>query len=296
MSKYQDILNASEPKVIFLKCDRHVIEDADYRAMEGLNQSYLKKVYTHGVPHAENQRLNPMEKTPALVMGSLFHTLVLEEDQFNNRYAVLPDLDRRTKEGKLLYAEFEAASGGKDLIKEAELATAMRMRDSAAPLMYEGVRPDRTNAMNEVSYSGILEVEYKWKGEDERIELPFKIRCDMVVVLKEDERNIIEIRDIKSLASLSDNDVIGSAKSHLWSMQCAFYRDVVYKHDYLNSRFVYVATEKEAPNMSRRYVCSEEMYQRGRAQYKQALVKYAQWLKAGKPSTADYVGESILNA
>lgn len=296
MSKYQDILNASEPKVIFLKCDRHVIEDADYRAMEGLNQSYLKKVYTHGVPHAENQRLNPMEKTPALVMGSLFHTLVLEEDQFNNRYAVLPDLDRRTKEGKLLYAEFEAASGGKDLIKEAELATAMRMRDSAAPLMYEGVRPDRTNAMNEVSYSGILEVEYKWKGEDERIELPFKIRCDMVVVLKEDEKNIIEIRDIKSLASLSDNDVIGSAKSHLWSMQCAFYRDVVYKHDVLNSRFVYVATEKEAPNMSRRYVCSEEMYQRGRAQYKQALVKYAQWLKAGKPSTADYVGESILNA
>jgi exodeoxyribonuclease VIII len=296
MSKYQDILNASEPKVIFLKCDRHVIEDADYRAMEGLNQSYLKKVYTHGVPHAENQRLNPMEKTPALVMGSLFHTLVLEEDQFNNRYAVLPDLDRRTKEGKLLYAEFEAASGGKDLIKEADLNTAMRMRDSAAPLMYEGVRPDRTNAMNEVSYSGILEVEYKWKGEDERIELPFKIRCDMVVVLKEDEKNIIEIRDIKSLASLSDNDVIGSAKSHLWSMQCAFYRDVVYKHDYLNSRFVYVATEKEAPNMSRRYVCSEEMYQRGRAQYKQALVKYAQWLKAGKPSTADYVGESILNA
>lgn len=296
MSKYQDILNASDPKVIFLKCDRHVIEDADYRAMEGLNQSYLKKVYTHGVPHAENQRLNPMEKTPALVMGSLFHTLVLEEDQFNNRYAVLPDLDRRTKEGKLLYAEFEAASGGKDLIKEAELATAMRMRDSAAPLMYEGVRPDRTNAMNEVSYSGILEVEYKWKGEDERIELPFKIRCDMVVMLKEDEKNIIEIRDIKSLASLSDNDVIGSAKSHLWSMQCAFYRDVVYKHDVLNSRFVYVATEKEAPNMSRRYVCSEEMYQRGRAQYKQALVKYAQWLKAGKPSTADYVGESILNA
>lgn len=296
MSKYQDILNASEPKVIFLKCDRHVIEDADYRAMEGLNQSYLKKVYTHGVPHAENQRLNPMEKTPALVMGSLFHTLVLEEDQFENRYAVLPDLDRRTKEGKLLFAEFEAASGGKDLIKEAELATAMRMRDSAAPLMYEGVRPDRTNAMNEVSYSGILEVEYKWKGEDERIELPFKIRCDMVVVLKEDEKNIIEIRDIKSLASLSDNDVIGSAKSHLWSMQCAFYRDVVYKHDVLNSRFVYVATEKEAPNMSRRYVCSEEMYQRGRAQYKQALVKYAQWLKAGKPSTADYVGESILNA
>lgn len=296
MSKYQDILNASDPKVIFLKCDRHVIEDADYRAMEGLNQSYLKKVYTHGVPHAENQRLNPMEKTPALVMGSLFHTLVLEEDQFENRYAVLPDLDRRTKEGKLLYAEFEAASGGKDLIKEAELATAMRMRDSAAPLMYEGVRPDRTNAMNEVSYSGILEVEYKWKGEDERIELPFKIRCDMVVVLKEDEKNIIEIRDIKSLASLSDNDVIGSAKSHLWSMQCAFYRDVVYRHDVLNSRFVYVATEKEAPNMSRRYVCSEEMYQRGRAQYKQALVKYAQWLKAGKPSTADYVGESILNA
>lgn len=296
MINYQDILTASDPKVVFLKCERHVIEDADYRAMEGLNQSYLKKVYTHGVPHAENQRLNPMEKTPALVMGSLFHTLVLEEDQFSSRYAVLPDIDRRTKEGKILFAEFEAQAGGKDLIKESDLATALRMRDSAIPLMYDGIRPDRTNALNEISYSGLLEVEYKWNGEDERIELPFKIRCDMVAMVDEGNKKVIEIRDIKSLASLSDNDVIGSAKSHHWAMQCAFYRDVVFKHEPKPSKFVYVATEKEAPNMSRRYVCSEEMYQRGRAQYKHALVKYAQWLKAGRPSTADYVGESILNA
>jgi exodeoxyribonuclease VIII len=296
MTKYQDILNASEPKVLFLKCERHHIEDADYRAMVGLNQSYLKKVYTHGVIHAENQRLNPMEKTPALVMGSLFHTLVLEENEFSGRYAVLPDIDRRTKEGKAIYAEFEAEAGGKDLIKESDLSMAMRMRNSAVPLMYDGIRPDKTNAMNEVSYSGLLEVEYKWNGEDERLELPFKIRCDMVALITEDERKVIEIRDIKSLASLSDSDVVGSAKSHNWAIQCAFYRDVVFAHEPKASKFVYVATEKDAPNQSRRYVCSEEMYQRGRAQYKQALVKYAQWLKAGKPSTADYVGESILNA
>ena len=110
MIKYQDTLSASEPKVLFMKCDKHVIEDADYRSMSGLNQSYLKKVYTHGVIHAENQRLNPMEKTPALVMGSLFHTLVLEENEFTARYAVLPDIDRRTKEGKIIYSEFEQAS------------------------------------------------------------------------------------------------------------------------------------------------------------------------------------------
>jgi hypothetical protein len=98
------------------------------------------------------------------------------------------------------------------------------------------------------------------------------------------------------LASLSDNDVVGSAKSHQWSIQCAFYRDVVFAHEPKPSKFVYVATEKEAPNMSRRFVCSEEMYQRGRAQYKQAFVKYHQWIIAGRPSNADYVGESILNA
>ena len=296
MIKYQDTLSASEPKVLFLKCDKHVIEDADYRSMSGLNQSYLKKVYTHGVIHAENQRLNPMEKTPALVMGSLFHTLVLEENEFTARYAVLPDIDRRTKEGKIIYSEFEQASGGRDLIKEADLSMAMRMRNSAVPLMYDGIKPDRSNAMNEISYSGILELEYKWDGADERIEFPFKIRCDMVAKVQEDGKDVIEIRDIKSLASLSDNDVVGSAKSHNWAIQCAFYRDIVFKHEPLPSKFVYVATEKDAPNQSRRYVCSEEMYQRGRAQYKQALVKYAQWLKAGKPSTADYVGESILNA
>ena len=296
MINYNELLSKSDPKVSFLKCERHVTEDGDYRAMEGINQSYLKKVYTHGVIHAENQRLNPMDKTPALVMGSLFHTLVLEEDQFSARYVVLPDIDRRTKEGKQVYAEFEAACGGRDLIKEADLNIAMRMRDSAVPLMYHGIRPDKTNALNEITYAGILELEYKWDGEDVRCEFPFKIRCDMVALVDEGNDKVIEIRDIKSMASLSDNDVIGSAKSHQWSIQCAFYRDVVFAHEPKPSKFVYVATEKEAPNMSRRFVCSEEMYQRGRAQYKHAFVKYHQWLKAGKPSTADYVGESILNA
>jgi exodeoxyribonuclease VIII len=133
MIKYHDILNAAEPKVLFLKCVKHVIEDADYRSMSGLNQSYLKKVYTHGVIHAENQRLNPMEKTPALVMGSLFHTLVLEENEFTARYAVLPDIDRRTKEGKIIYSEFEQASGGRDLVKEADVSMAMRMRSPTSP-------------------------------------------------------------------------------------------------------------------------------------------------------------------
>ena len=46
---------------------------------------------------------HPEEPTPTLLFGQVFHKLVLEPDTFGEEFAVCPDADRRTREGKQIY-------------------------------------------------------------------------------------------------------------------------------------------------------------------------------------------------
>ena len=50
------------------------------------------------------------EATPAMKLGTAWHTAVFEAAEFDRRYTVIPEgLDKRTKEGKALWAEIEAS-------------------------------------------------------------------------------------------------------------------------------------------------------------------------------------------
>lgn len=49
---------------------------------------------------------NPKEQTLAMLLGSVFHKLVLEPETFTAEYAVCPAVDRRTKAGKEAYQAF----------------------------------------------------------------------------------------------------------------------------------------------------------------------------------------------
>ena len=68
------------------------------------------------------------ETTEAFRIGSAAHCAVLEPDQFWQRYALRPDgIDRRTKDGKAAFAEFEAANVGKTVITQDEAGAVQEM-------------------------------------------------------------------------------------------------------------------------------------------------------------------------
>lgn len=71
---------------------------------------------------------HPEPPTTALIFGQLFHTLVLQPELVEEQYAVMPNVDRRTKEGKAIYAEFEQTAAEKTVVTADmwEQATAMR--------------------------------------------------------------------------------------------------------------------------------------------------------------------------
>ena len=71
-------------------------------------QMYYRRYISQTVPAPE--------ATLANKIGSALHCAVLEQDQFGWRYITKPDIDRRTKEGKIAFAAFEAENVGKIVI------------------------------------------------------------------------------------------------------------------------------------------------------------------------------------
>lgn len=68
------------------------------------------------------------ETTEAFRIGSAAHCAVLEPNEFYARYAMRPEgIDRRTKDGKAAFAQFEAENVGKVIIGSDELGDVREM-------------------------------------------------------------------------------------------------------------------------------------------------------------------------
>jgi hypothetical protein len=83
--------------------------------------------------------------TPAMIMGQAFHCLLLDgEEMFNNEFAVAPVVDRRTKAGKEIWADFilehpdKAIIDAEDRDKLYNMGNAVIRHPFAVKLLAEG--------------------------------------------------------------------------------------------------------------------------------------------------------------
>lgn len=79
------------------------MENADYHAHPAISKSHLDLIARsplhYWARYIDPNRV-PTEPTDAMRLGTAVHTLTLEADQFEARYAVAPAVDRRYKAGK----------------------------------------------------------------------------------------------------------------------------------------------------------------------------------------------------
>jgi len=67
------------------------------------------------------------ESTPSMILGSVFHSLLLEPSKFDSEFIVSPKIDRRTNKGKEEYELFLQNSHGKTLVTQDQYDHAQRM-------------------------------------------------------------------------------------------------------------------------------------------------------------------------
>lgn len=105
------------------------ISNKEYRKREGISASDLKKM-TQSMAHWKYYHDNPEDSdSPALLFGRASHKMILEPYDFDNEFAVIPNCDRRTKEGKEKYNAFLLESEGKDVITQDTYDQLLAMRD-----------------------------------------------------------------------------------------------------------------------------------------------------------------------
>jgi exodeoxyribonuclease VIII len=71
------------------------------------------------------------EPSKEMNFGSMVHALLMYPGVFNETFAVCPDIDRRTKEGKQAWESFQSSAEGKLVVSESDMSEANSIVDMA---------------------------------------------------------------------------------------------------------------------------------------------------------------------
>ncbi len=208
---------------------------------------------------------HPQPKTESMIFGSAFHKLVLEPRYFFREFAILPPCDRRTKEGKEIYANAVAKAKRKTIITNEiyETALAMSKKISSDPLASVLLR----NGTAELSYYTV----------DELTGMKWKARPDMTRMLK----NGGVIVDLKSCQKADTESFTRQAISLGYDLQAAMYKDAVEKETGVHHDFVFIAIEKEPPYLINILQADEFMIRRGQEKFREYMGIYSECSKTG---------------
>ncbi len=91
----------------------------DYERIDAPSFSRLKHL-RRSPAHARHALLHPEPPTAAQELGQAVHLAVLERHRFEDEYHPAPICDRRTKEGKAIWAETELKAQGRTILRADE--------------------------------------------------------------------------------------------------------------------------------------------------------------------------------
>ena len=181
-------------------------------------------------------------------IGSGVHELILEPELFKTNYIVAPKIDKRTKEGKAQFNEFQASAQGKTILFEDEMEMIIKMAENA-------LKNETLTELMRDSYR-----ELSCYTTDEKTGLKLRMRPDSIAKSKS------TIVDVKSCLDSSLKRFKGDVYNYGYSISAAFYMDFIGRENY-----VFAAIEKQAPYQIALYSLCDEMIEYGRQQYRIGL-------------------------
>lgn len=232
------------------------ISNKEYRNREGISSTELKRI-SRSPAHYKHFKENPMEDTPALLIGRAAHKYVLETYDFYNEFAVAPVCDRRTKEGKEIWNKFVADSEGKDVITQEQLEQIDAMRTAAYATPF-------------VSKLLSGEKELSFWGKDEDTGLVTKCRPDCLTEWN-GKHILIDYKtaqDVENMKFYRDSIKFG------YDLQLSYYLDILKQNTGKDYMVVIIAQEKTAPYVTNVFQLSNDYLENGREVYKEMLKIY----------------------
>lgn len=203
--------------------------EREYRQMDGISRSELWRLRESPEKFRWYQE-NPEPATPAFLFGAAVHKLLLEPDTFSDEFAVSPECDRRTKDGREAYNAFLADSDGKSVITLADYEKAVEMAHKALETPFVVKLLD-----------GEHEKPFFWV--DDLTAESCKCRVDCITTVK----GRLLIVDYKTTADASTDGFMRSAVNYGYDFQAGMYCEGVEKITGQKPLFVFIAQEKTQP-------------------------------------------------
>lgn len=229
------------------------ISHNEYHSIEAVSNSYLSKI--EKCPAAAKI---PQEETPAMVFGRAFHSLILEGvETFNKEYAVSAPVDKRTKEGKAYWAQFQSDNEGKTIVAQDDYETMVNMVNACVG------HPFAIKCLAE----GRSEISVFWN--DPETGLYCKCRPDRI---PDGDHGVIV--DIKTTQNADKRAFAYTVARMGYDRQAALYVDGF--NTVCNGKvdaFIFIAVEKEPPYKVGCYVLSEGDIGVGRVKYRELIHK-----------------------
>lgn len=227
------------------------------------------------------------EATPAMKIGTAWHAAIFEPDAFAADYVRIPEgLDRRTKEGKALFAEIEGRN--QEPLGAADFDRIMAMRDSAAAHPVSRVIFGLPDGAAEKSMF----------ATDPGTGVHVKIRPDYMVLPCAQFPSGLLV-DGKTGEDMSPEGFAKYAWNWELHLQAAFYCDVfqiVMRTDQ-RPAFVWAAQEKDAPYATAYYSAADDFLDYGRRLYRPLLARLGECERTDKwPGYAQLVQPVVLPA
>ena len=202
-----------------------------------------------------NAEKTKTEPSKALIIGSAFHAFILEPDEFDSMFYILP--------------EFKGA-GSRDkkqnFINDNLDRTPISIKDYQTIIgMAEAVKRHKL-ANKLLSEHGFVERAFFWN--DEETGAPCKCKPDRY----NSARNLII--DLKSTEDASDEGFKFSAKKFRYYVQDPFYSDGMIANGFDVKGFVFIAVEKNPPYLVNCFTYSNDEKQFGREEYRKNLKTY----------------------
>ena len=228
----------------------------EYRSHPAISRSELWKI-KESPEKFKYWKENPEEETQALVFGRLFHSILLTPENLDSEFAIQPNVDRRTKEGKIEYTNYIEKSKGKKVVDIDMVGKAAAMAESV-----------RTNELCRKLLDGEREVPVFWKdeltGED--------CKCRFDVRKKMGDKTLII--DVKTTENAETDAFIRSAIKYGYDFQSAMYSEGEEKNTGEKPIFVFIAVEKKPPYAINILQADELFLKRGYDIYRNLLGTY----------------------
>lgn len=241
----------------------------DYARWPAINFSRLKSI-RKTASKCRYDIDHPKSATPAMVLGSSLHVATLEPALFEKQFFIRPECDRRTKEGKEIYAKaLQEAAGrmmlddGDDITIVRNMAAAIHASKAAKPFL-------QAEGQNEVSAL--------W--QDRETGLWCKARLDRFIPLF----NLLGIPVIVEIKTTRDADEWSFGKDcHTmgYAAQAGCYRTAVKSITGKDAAHVFIAVENTPPHDLRVHMLDDQSLQTGLLQYREMLSRYAECEKSG---------------